>query len=108
MDISVSNIVKVIKKLLSCKSTGFDGISNKALKDSAKLIASSLSDLSNFSVSTKTYPDEWLKCNKLSLNTTKTEFMVFGTNNKLNQFDKSPVTTPYTLCCHKLLRLTPF
>ena len=41
---------------------------------------------------------EWLKCNKLSLNTVKTEFMVFGTNNRLNQLDKSPVTTPYTLC----------
>ena len=43
---------------------------------------------------------EWLKCNKLSLNTMKTKFMVFGTNNKLNQSDKSPVTTPYTLCFH--------
>ena len=41
---------------------------------------------------------EWLKCNNLSLNTVKTEFMVFGTNNRLNQLDKSPVTTPYTLC----------
>ena len=28
----------------------------------------------------------------------KTEFMIFGTNNRLNQLDKSPVTTPYTLC----------
>ena len=41
---------------------------------------------------------EWLKCNKLSLNTVKTEFMVFGTNNRLTQLDKSPVTTPYNLC----------
>ena len=41
---------------------------------------------------------EWLKCNKLNLNTVKTEFMVFGTHNMLNQLDKSPVTTPYTLC----------
>ena len=35
---------------------------------------------------------------KLSLNTMKTDFMVFGTNDRLNQLDKSPVTTPYTLC----------
>ena len=41
---------------------------------------------------------EWLKCDKLSLNTMKTEFMVFGTNNRLNQLDRSPVTTSYTLC----------
>ena len=41
---------------------------------------------------------EWLKCNKLSSNTVKTEFMVFGTNNRLNQLGKSPVTTPYTSC----------
>ena len=25
----------------------------------------------------------WLRCNKLSLNTVKTEFMLFGTNQKL-------------------------
>ena len=34
MEISVSNIVKVIKKLLSGKATGLDGMPNKALKDS--------------------------------------------------------------------------
>ena len=48
VEISVSNIVKAIKKLLSGKATGLDGIRNKALKDSAELIASSLSDLFNF------------------------------------------------------------
>ena len=30
----------------------------------------------------------------------KTESMIFGTNNRLNQLDKSPVTTPCTLCFH--------
>ena len=43
---------------------------------------------------------EWLKRNKLSLNTMKTEFMIFGTSNRLNQLDKCSVTTPYTLCFH--------
>ena len=41
---------------------------------------------------------EWLKCNKLSLNTMKTEFMTFSSNDKLNQLGKSPLTTPHTLC----------
>ena len=59
MEISASNIVKLIKKLISGKATGLDGIPNKALKDSAELIASSLSDIFNFSVSTKTYPDDF-------------------------------------------------
>ena len=54
MEISVSNIVKVIKKLLSGKATGLDGIPNKALKDNAELTASSFSDVCNFSVDTKT------------------------------------------------------
>ena len=43
---------------------------------------------------------EWLKCNKLSLNTMKKELVIFGTNNRLNQLDKSPVTTPYTSCSY--------
>ena len=43
---------------------------------------------------------EWLECNKLSLNTIKTEFMISETNNRLNQLDNSSVTTPYTLCFH--------
>ena len=30
--------------------------------------------------------------------TSVTEFMIFCTNNRLNQLEKSPVTTPYTLC----------
>ena len=59
MEISASNIVKIIKKLISGNSKGLDGIPNKALKDSAELIASSLSDLFNFSVGTKTYPDDF-------------------------------------------------
>ena len=59
MEISASNIVKVIKKLISGKATGLYGIPNKALKDSAELIASSLSDLFNFSIGTKTYPDDF-------------------------------------------------
>ena len=43
--------------MISGKATGLDGIPNKAPKDGAELIASSLSDLFNFSIGTKTYPD---------------------------------------------------
>ena len=59
MEISASNIVRVIKKLISGKATGLDGIPNRALKDSAELISSSLGDLFHFSVGTKTYPDDF-------------------------------------------------
>ena len=45
--------------MINGKATGLDGIPNKALKDSVELIASSLSDLSNFSIGTKTYPDDF-------------------------------------------------
>ena len=38
---------------------------------------------------------DWLRSNKLSLNTIKTEFMVTGSQNKLNNTDSDPVTTPY-------------
>ena len=48
MEISVSNIVKVIKKLLIGKATRLDGIPNNALKDSAELITSALNDLLTF------------------------------------------------------------
>ena len=59
MEISVSNIVKATKKLLCGKAKRLDGMPNEALKDSTKLIASSLSDLFNFSVNTKAYPDNF-------------------------------------------------
>ena len=38
---------------------------------------------------------EWLKRNKLSLNAVKTEFMIMGTVQKLNQSDSEPDVTPY-------------
>ena len=46
----------------------------------------------------------WLICNKLSLNTVKTEFMIIGTANGLEKLDKCPVSTPYLILsspdCH--------
>ena len=51
-------MISVLKKLLYGKATGTDGITNRALKDSAELIAPSLTDFFNFSISTKTYPDD--------------------------------------------------
>ena len=40
---------------------------------------------------------DWLRSNKLSLNTVKTEIMVTGSQNKLNSMDSDPVTTPYRI-----------
>ena len=40
---------------------------------------------------------KWLRNNKFSLNTVKTEFMVIGTLQRLNQQDSSPGSTPYAI-----------
>ena len=40
---------------------------------------------------------EWLKANKLSLNTVKTDFMIIGTSKRLENVDTSPETTQYAL-----------
>ena len=44
---------------------------------------------------------EWLKNNKLSLNTVKTEFMILGTSQKLHQLDFDPSETPFKLLVHE-------
>ena len=38
---------------------------------------------------------KWLKINKLILNTVKTEFILSGTSQRLNQLDQNPRATPY-------------
>ena len=40
---------------------------------------------------------EWLKCNRLSLNVLKTEFMIMGTSQKLSNLDIDPSMTPFKL-----------
>ena len=40
---------------------------------------------------------KWLKANKLSLNTVKTEFMIIGTLQRIEKLDISLETTPYAL-----------
>ena len=40
---------------------------------------------------------EWLKCNKLSLNALKTEFVIMGTSQKLSNLDIDPSMTPFKL-----------
>ena len=44
---------------------------------------------------------EWLKNNKLSLNTVKTEFMILGTSQKLHKLDSGPHETPFKLLIHE-------
>ena len=40
---------------------------------------------------------KWLKANRLSLNTLKTEFMIIGTSQRVGHLDIAPETTPYAL-----------
>ena len=40
---------------------------------------------------------EWLKINKFSLNTVKTEFVLIGTSQRLNELDQNPESTPYAI-----------
>ena len=40
---------------------------------------------------------EWLKSNKLALNSLKTEFMITGTSHRLNNLDSLPENTPYLI-----------
>ena len=39
----------------------------------------------------------WLKSNKFSLNTVKTEFMIIGRPHRLNRLDENPESTPYII-----------
>ena len=64
--ISVPQVIMIIKKLLNSKATGIHGIPNKTLKETADIIGPSLTDIFNFSVLTKVFPDD-LKLVKLYL-----------------------------------------
>ena len=44
---------------------------------------------------------EWLKNNKLSLNTVKTEFMILDTSQKIHQLDSDPSEAPFKLLVHE-------
>ena len=57
--------MKVIKKLVNSKVTGIFGIPNRALKDCAEHIAPSLTDIFNFSLEIKVFPDD-LKVGKVA------------------------------------------
>ena len=51
---------------------------------------------------------KWLRNNKLSLNTVKTEFMIIGTLPRLIQLDSSPESTPYAIfVCKEVMNLHP-
>ena len=53
--------------------------------------ASTLTDLENGLNSELKSPNIWLVSNKLSLNVAKTEFMVIGSNQRLNSFSDNQV-----------------
>ena len=47
--VPLRRMVKLLEKLIDSKATGIHGIPNRALKDSAEIIAPSLTDIFNFS-----------------------------------------------------------
>ena len=49
----------------------------------------------------------WLTYNKLGLNTVNTEFMIIGTANGLEKFDKCPVSAPYLISSGPDCRIRP-
>ena len=52
---------------------------------------------------------KWLKANKLSLNTVKTEFMIIGTSQRVEHLNIDPETTPYALFVNdRSITLTTF
>ena len=51
--------MELIKKLVNSKATGIFGIPNRALKDCAEHIAPFLTDIFNFSLETKVFPDDF-------------------------------------------------
>ena len=63
--ISVTQVIKVLKKLINGKATGIHAIPNKVLKDTADIIARSLTDIFNFSVTSKVFTDD-LKVGKVA------------------------------------------
>ena len=58
-------MIKLLEKLINSKATGIHDIPNRALKDSAEIIAPSLTDIFNFSVASKVFPDD-LKVGKIA------------------------------------------
>ena len=54
-----SKVLELLLKLSVRKATGLDGISSKLLKMAAPVIATSITDLYNCSISTGVFPEEW-------------------------------------------------
>ena len=55
----------MIKRLVNSKATGIFGIPNRTLKDCVERIAPSLTDIFNFSLESKVFPDD-LKVGKVA------------------------------------------
>ena len=84
---------KIIKNLASENSSGHDGISARFIKRMLDTITPSLTHSINLSLSTGIFPDrlkiakviplfkkvehKWLNINKLSLNVSKTKYIIF-------------------------------
>ena len=63
--VTTSEVEKVLTKLINSKAAGIHNIPNKILKDSYEVIAPSLSEIFNCSISTNIFPDDF-KIGKVS------------------------------------------
>ncbi|CAB4042484.1 Hypothetical predicted protein, partial [Paramuricea clavata] len=58
-EIEICNIYNHLRTLKTTKAIGLDGIPAKLLRDSASVIAPSITSLFNLSLSTSTFPSDW-------------------------------------------------
>ena len=81
-------VEKAMKKLIKSKATGIHNIPNKILKDSCQVIAPFLTDIFNFSITSKIFPDD-LKVGKVS------PVQISGDRDDLNNY--RPITVLPTI-----------
>ncbi|CAB4019205.1 Hypothetical predicted protein, partial [Paramuricea clavata] len=58
-EIQITSVLKNLSKLKTNKSTGLDRITARLLKDAAVVIAPSLTQIFNLSLSSSTFPQIW-------------------------------------------------
>ena len=56
---SSNNIIKLIQSMSSNKASGLDGISCRLLKEAAPIVSPSLAYITNLSITTGIFPDDW-------------------------------------------------
>ncbi|CAB4027257.1 Hypothetical predicted protein, partial [Paramuricea clavata] len=95
-EVSENDTLKLLCGLKESKAVGPDKINAKVVKDSAEAKPSMFADDTNISASAESVDEledkvntdlsniyQWLVANKLTLNVSKTEYMIIGSRNNL-------------------------